>query len=158
NGGECTRRRLQFSRDLLAAAALAATLALAARRTLGRELLLGLALGARQLLAGRLIDDLHGEPHLAAVVEAPKLGGNFLAFVDHFANRLRTALRQLRDVNQAVLGTEEVHERAELHDLDDLALVDRADLGLGRDAADACQRLLDALAIGGRDLHRAVVV
>ncbi len=53
-------------------------------------------------------------------------------------------------MHQAVLRAEEVHERAELHDLHDLALVDRADLGLVRDALDARERLLDALAVGGR--------
>ena len=34
------------------------------------ELLLGLAFGARYFGARRLIHDLHGEAHLAAVIEA----------------------------------------------------------------------------------------
>jgi hypothetical protein len=49
-------------------------------------------------------------------------------------------LGELRDVDEAVLGAEEVHERAEVHGLHDLALVDRADLGFRRDRLDPLDR------------------
>ena len=141
-------------------APVAAALAVAPGRARGAELGLGLGLafGARDLLAGRLVDDLHGQPRLAAVIEAQKLDVDLLALLDDLADRRRAPGRQLRDVHQAVLGAEEVHERAEVHDLDDLALVDRADLGLRRDLLDAPQGRLDRLALGGGDLHRAVVL
>ena len=38
-------------------------------------------------------------------------------------------VRELGDVDEAVLGAEEVHEGAEIDDLDDLAVVDLADFG-----------------------------
>src|SRR5262249_5058223 len=90
-------------------------LAVAPRRTLAAELLLlRLAFLARDLLAGRLVDDLHRQAHLAAIVEAQQLDVDLLAFLDDLAHRLGPTLRQLRDVHQAVLAAEEVHERAEL--------------------------------------------
>src|SRR5262245_46188605 len=87
----------------------------AARRTaLQRRLLRRLALGARDLLAGGLVDDLHGQAHLAAVVEAEQLDEDLLALLHHLAHRLRPPLRELGDVDEAVLLAEEVHEGAEL--------------------------------------------
>ena len=59
-----------------------------------------------------------------------------------FCTRLR---RELRDVHEAVLGAEEVHEGAEVHHLDDGALVDRADFRLGGDRLDPVDRRLDRL-------------
>ena len=61
-------------------------------------------------------------------------------------------------MDQAVLGAEEVHEGAEVHDLDDGAFVDVADFRLGRDRLDPVDRRLDRLAVGGSDLDRAVVL
>ena len=60
-------------------------------------------------------------------------------------------------MNEAVLGSEEVHEGAEIHHLHDLAVIDLADFRLGDDAFDPFQRGLDRLAVGGCDLDRAVV-
>src|SRR5262249_2477209 len=132
-------------------------IALAARRA-AFETLLALALGAGDFLARRLIDHLHGKPHLAAVIEAQELHIDLLAFLDDIAHRLGTALGQLGDVYEAVLGAEEVHEGAELHDLDHLALVNAADLGLGGNGPDAAERRLDRLTLGGGDLDGAVVL
>jgi polyribonucleotide nucleotidyltransferase len=64
---------------------------------------------------------------------------------------------ELRDVNQPVLGSEEVHEGAELHHLDHFTLVDFADLGLGGDGLDAVDRGADRLGVGRGDLDRTVV-
>ena len=64
-----------------------AVLAVAAGRA-ALEALLGLALGARDLLAGRLVDDLHGEAHLAAVVEAQQLDEDLLALLDDLVHGL----------------------------------------------------------------------
>src|SRR5580704_15071661 len=61
------------------------------------------------------------------------------------------------NVDEAVLGAEEVHEGAEVHDLHDLAVIDLADFRLGNDTLDPFERSLDRLAVGGGDLHRAVV-
>ncbi len=66
-------------------------------------------------------------------------------------------MRHLRHVYQAVLGAEEIHERTEIGDLHDGALIDHADLGLLRDRLDPVERRLDRLAVGGSNLDGAVV-
>ena len=60
-------------------------------------------------------------------------------------------------MDEAVLRAEEIHEGAEVDDLDDGAVVDQPDLRLRRDRLDPVDRRLDRLAVGGRDLDRAVV-
>src|SRR5262245_57786211 len=60
----------------LAAAAIAT---IASRRAVPLGGFLGLAIGARDLLAGGLVDDLHREANLAAVVEAEQLDVDLLA-------------------------------------------------------------------------------
>src|SRR4051812_29001586 len=71
-----------------------ATTAFAARWTRGAELGLGvrLAFGARNLLAGRLIDDLHRQTRLAAFVKAQELDVDLLAFLDDLADGGGTSL------------------------------------------------------------------
>ena len=71
---------------------------------------------------------------------------------------LHAVRRELADVDEAVLGAEEVHEGAEVHHLDHGALVDRGRLRIGGDRLDPVDRRLDRLAVGGGDLHRAVVL
>ena len=111
-----------------------------------------------EVFTSLLIDDLHRQSDLAAIVKAKKFYFDLVAFLDHIAGLLHPALRQLADMHQPVLGAEEVHERAEVHHLDDGAFVDVAELRLGRDRLDPVDRRLDELAVGGRDLHRTVVL
>lgn len=54
-----------------------------------------LLLLGRQLFAGGLVDDLHRQTDLAAVIEAEEFDVDFLAFLHHLADRSRPALRQL---------------------------------------------------------------
>src|SRR2546421_5089756 len=122
-----------------------------ARRGLG--LLLGL-----EVLAGDLVDRLHRQPRLAAIVEAEQLNLDLVAFLDDVGGLLHAVRRELADVDEAVLGAEEVHEGAELHHLDHGAVIDLADLRIGGDRLDPLDRGLDGFAIGGSDLHGAVVV
>ncbi len=61
-------------------------------------------------------------------------------------------------MDETVLGAEEVHEGAELHHLDDGAVIDLADFRIGRDRLDPLDRGLHRLAVGGGDLHGAVVL
>src|SRR5262247_1288178 len=75
---------------------------------LGLGLLLGL-----EVLAGRLIHDLHRQARLAALVQAEQLYLHLVAFLDHVLDVLHAARRELADVHEAVLGAEEVHEGAE---------------------------------------------
>ena len=129
----------------------------AAGSRLTRRFALGLLLGL-EILAGLLIDDLHRQPRLAALVEAEEFHLHLVAFLDDVGGLLHAARRQLADMNETVLGAEEVHEGAEIHDLDDGALIDVADFGLRGDRLDPVDRGLDRLAIGRRHLHGAVVL
>src|SRR5947209_7000118 len=65
--------------------------------------------------------------------------------------------RELADMDQPVLGAEEVHEGTEVDHLDDGPVVDVSHLGLGRDRAYPVDRRLDRFGIGRRDLDSAVV-
>src|SRR4029453_16340056 len=64
---------------------------------------------------------------------------------------------KLRKIPETVFGAEEIHEGAELHHLDDLALVNLADLRLRRYRLDAVDGGADRFGVGRGDLHRAVV-
>ena len=61
-------------------------------------------------------------------------------------------------MDQAVLAAHEVHERTEIDQVDDLAVVDLADLGLLDQALDPLDRGLDLRGVGGRHLDDALVV
>src|SRR6195952_4532844 len=111
-----------------------------------------------EVFAGGLVDLLHRQAGLAAIVEAEQLDLHLLAFLDHVGRLVDARAGQFGNMDEAVLGSEEVHESAEVHDLDDLAVIDLADFRLRDDAADPLERGLDRLAVGGRDLHRAVVL
>ncbi len=110
------------------------------------------------ILAGRLIDLLHAELDLAAVVEAENLDLDLVADLDDVGDLADALRRQLADVDEAVARSEEVHEGAEIDDLDDLAVVDDAELRLGDDAADPVDRRLRGIGVDRRDLDRAVIL
>src|SRR3546814_14565207 len=57
-----------------------------------------------------------------------------------------------------VLAAHEVHERAEIDDVDDLAVVNLADFGLFDDALDPDARRLDLADVGRGDLDHALVI
>src|SRR5262245_3777636 len=120
--------------------------------------LLGLGLLLRfQILAGRLIDDFHRKAHFTALVEAKKLDLDLVAFFDDVGHFLHAARRQLADVHETVLGSEEVYERTEVHHLDHGALVDVTDFRLGGDRLDPVDCGLHRVAVCGCHLYRAVV-
>src|SRR5438309_6711649 len=125
---------------------------------LSRRRLRLLARTVADVLAGRLVDLLHAELDLAAIVEAEDLDLDRVADVDDVGDLADALRRKLADVDEAVLGAEEVHEGTEVDDLDDLAVVDDAELRLGDDAADPVDRLLRRLGVDRGDLDRAVVV
>src|SRR4051795_5203977 len=117
----------------------------------------GLLLGF-EVLAGGLIDHLHRQARLATIVEAEQLDLDLVAFLDDVGGLLHAVGRELADVDEAVLGAEEVHERAKLHHLDYGAIVDLPDLRIRRDRLDPLDRGLDRFAVGGGDLDGAVVI
>src|SRR5580704_229546 len=82
-----------------------------------------LAPAAAEVFAGLLVDLTHAQLDLAAVVKAQDLDLDRIADLDHVRCFADSLLRQLADVDEAVLGAEEVHEGAEIDDLDHLAIV-----------------------------------
>src|ERR1700733_6277783 len=119
----------------------------------GFRLLLGF-----EVLAGHLIDRLHRQPRLAAIVEAEQLDLDLVAFLDDVGGLLHAVGRELADVDETILGAEEIYERAELHHLDHGAVIDMAELRIGGDRLDPLDRSLHRLAVVGGNLHGAVVL
>src|SRR5687768_3131713 len=109
-------------------------------------------------LAGFLVDHLHRQAHLAALVKAQELDPDLVAFLDDVGGLVDALIGQLGDVDEAVLGAEEVDEGAEVGGLDDRALVDGADLRFVGDRTDPLDRRFDGFAVRRRDLDGAVVV
>src|SRR5690606_11483275 len=91
---------------------------------------------------------LHGQADAALLVHFQHLDLDHVAFLEHVADALHALVRDLRDVHQAVLARGDGHERAEVHQLGDLALVDAARLDVRGDLLDARLR---SLAGGGVD-------
>src|SRR5437870_13501968 len=110
------------------------------RRLLLFHRFLRLAPGGAEILSGLLVDLAHAELDLAAVVEAEDLDLDRVADLDDIGDLADPLRRQLADMDKPVARAEEVHKGAEIDDLDDLAVVDRAGLGLGDDAADPVDR------------------
>src|SRR5258708_29507609 len=119
----------------------------------GFRLLLGL-----EVFAGHLIDRLHRQTRLAAVVEAEKLDLDLVAFLDDVGGLLHAVGRELADVDETVLGAEEVHEGAELHHLDHGAGIDLFGLPIGGVHLIPLDRGLVRLGAAGSDLNRALVI
>src|SRR5690242_6467490 len=83
-----------------------------------------LAAGRAEILAGLLIDLPQAELDLAAVVKAEDLDLDLIADLDDVRHLADALLRQLADMDEPVAGAQEVHEGAEIDDLDDLAGID----------------------------------
>src|SRR5262245_51818159 len=111
-----------------------------------------------QILAGGLIDGLHAELDLAAVIHADDLDLDVVADLDDVAHGFHPMRRQLADMDEAVAAAEEVHEGTEINDLHDLAVVDDTDLRLGDDAADPVDGRLGRRGVDGGYLHGAVIL
>src|SRR5829696_6431891 len=61
-------------------------------------------------------------------------------------------------MDETILGAEEIDKGTEVHDLDDLAVIDFANLRFGHDALDPLHRGRNGGSRGRRDLHRAVIL
>src|SRR3954468_8352547 len=120
--------------------------------------LLAFAALALEVFAGLLVDHLHRQAGLAAVVEAEQLDLDLVAFLDDVGGLLHARRGELADVDETVLGAEEVHESAELHHLDDGAVIDLADFRIGGDRLDPLDSGLHGLAVVVGDLHGTVVL
>src|SRR5208283_5193733 len=97
--------------------------------------------------AGLLVDDAHRQLHLAAVVMAEHLDLDLVAFLDDVGRLGDSALGELGDVDEAVLGAEEIDEGPKLDGLDDRAVVNRPDFRLRGDRLDPVYCGLDLGAV-----------
>ena len=98
--------------------------------------LLARGTGVFQLLAGFLVNDAHRQANLAALVDLEHLDLDLLPFGHDVGRLLDPLVLHLGHVDETVLAAHEVHERTEVDDVDDLAVVDLADFGLFDDAFD----------------------
>src|SRR5690606_35892835 len=91
---------------------------------------------------------LHRQADAALLVDFQHLDLDHVAFAELVGDLLHALSGDLRDVHQAVLARQDGHERTEVHDLGDLALVDPARLDVRGDLLDA---LLGGIGGGGVD-------
>src|SRR3546814_811431 len=114
--------------------------------------------GVFQFLAGFLVDHAHRQANLAARVDFENLDLHFLAFRHDVGRLFHALILHFGDVDEAVLAAHEVHERAEVDDVDDLAGVDLADFRFLDDAEDPLLGGFDLVDVGRADLDDALVV
>ena len=95
--------------------------------------------------------------HAAFVVDADAFDPDHVANFDDVFGPFHAKIRQLGDVDEAVLARENFDERAEFFHRDDAALIGLADLDFARHAADDFLRARHAFAAGRVNVHRAVV-
>jgi multidrug efflux pump subunit AcrA (membrane-fusion protein) len=77
-----------------------------------------------QLFAGFLVDDAHRQANLAARVDLEDLDLDFLTFGQNVGDLLDALVGDFADVDETVLATDEIHERAEIDEVDDGAVID----------------------------------
>ena len=61
-------------------------------------------------------------------------------------------------MDKAILAAHEVHKRAEINDVHDLAIIDLSDFGFLDDAKNPCLGRLDLRDVGRADLDQALVI
>src|SRR5689334_17480592 len=117
------------------------------------------ALLDRLALRGQLFDrGLTAQVEPALAIDLDRLDHDLVAYVRDLFRPLDSVIRELRDMDQAVLVRKDLDEHPERHDADDLALVDPADLDLVGEALDPVDRLPSALLVDGRDEDLPVVL
>ena len=115
-----------------------------------------------RLVRGLFVEFLHrrlaGELDAPALVDVKALDLDDVADLADAVHRLQELVAELGDVAEAVYAREDLDEGAEVLDPGDLALVDLAGLGLGRDLADRPLGGLHRLLRRREDRDLAVVV
>src|SRR3546814_5041184 len=79
-----------------------------------------------QFHTGLLVDNAHRQADFAPIVNFEDLDLHFLHFGKDIADFLNALIPDFRDVDKAVLAAHEIHESAEINEVDDLAVVDLA--------------------------------
>src|SRR5690606_12829299 len=101
---------------------------------------------------------LHAEADAALLVDLEHLHLDHIAFLELVADLLDALVGDLRDVHQAIATRQDGDERAEVHQLRHLALVDAADFHVRGDLLDLLLRGFAGVAINGGDLDGAVIL
>ena len=142
-----SRRALATRRAITTVRTLAAVAPVFARRALV-EFHAGRTLGQR----------LHRQLDATLFIGLENLDLHDLAFAEVVGHLLDALVRDLADMEQAILAGQQVDERAEVQDLRDRTLVDLADLDFRRDLLDALLGLFGLRRISRGDGDGAVFV
>src|SRR5688572_11042119 len=106
----------------------------------------------------RRVDVAHAQAHAALAIDLEHLDAHDVAFLELVADAFDALVGDLRDVHETVAARQDRDERAEIHEACHFALIDAADLDVGRDELDALNRGAAGFAVDGCDLDRAVVL
>ena len=101
---------------------------------------------------------LHRQPHATLVVCLDHLDAHDLAFLQIVGDLIDPLLGDLRDVQQAVLARNQLHDRAEIEQAQHRAFVDLADLDFGRDVLDPLARHIACIGVHRRDRDAAIIL
>ena len=105
----------------------------------------------RLSLAALLESVLAAQVHAAAIVDLLDLDPGVIADIQHVLHLLGALELQVLDVDHAVLAGSQLHESADGDDADDLAVVERADLGYEYDVVNRLLRGAARLDVDGGD-------
>src|ERR1700677_332419 len=104
------------------------------------------------------VDIAHGEADAALAVDLEHFHAHDVPLLELVAHALHPLLGDLRDVHQTVPPGENGHERAEVHQPGDPALVHAPHFHVGGDQLDPALRLAAGRSLHGGDLHGAVIL
>jgi hypothetical protein len=112
----------------------------------------------RDGFAGFLIDAFHRQLDLAALVKADDHDFHVLTFADNVRRLGNAAVGEFGNVNKPVASAHEVHECAEIHDLNDFAVIDLVQFRFFGDAFDDLDRGINRGTVNSGDFDRPVVI
>ena len=112
-----------------------------------------------QIFAGLLVDLLHRQAHLSAIVETQKLRPSPHRLPSPHRSPFRRGAAQVREMcTRPSFGPKKFTKAPKSITLTTLPVVDFANFRFGNDGLDPFERGTDRFAVGRRDLHRAVVL
>src|SRR5215813_11519095 len=111
-----------------------------------------------EILACFLVDLAHAELDFSAIVETEHLDFDTVAKLDDIGDLADTLRGEFADMDEPVARSEKIHKGSKVDNLHYLAIVNRADLGFGHDAANPVDRRLRGVSVHRRDLDGTVVV
>ena len=98
-----------------------------------------------QISACLLINTLHGQLYLAAIIKADNFHLDHITFFTDICGLGNTLILHLRDVNKTVPRAKEIDKRPEIDRFDNLAGINLTQLRLSHNLADARQSVFEGL-------------